>query len=102
MLCMFQKCCTFAPSKQKDDNRSLILGYGVMVTQQILVLFFLVRVRVAQLHLQRSRATDSGPVFLGSSPSSPTEKGVLSNRDTFFVSSFYFLFQIEIFFLTFL
>ncbi len=49
MLCMFQKCCTFAPSKQKDDNRSLILGYGVMVTQQILVLFFLVRVRVAQL-----------------------------------------------------
>ena len=54
MLCMFQKCCTFAPSKQKDDNRSLILGYGVMVTQQILVLFFLVRVRVAQLHLQRS------------------------------------------------
>jgi hypothetical protein len=24
------------------------LGYGVMVTQQILVLFFLVRVRVAQ------------------------------------------------------
>lgn len=63
-LCMFQKSCTFAPSKQKDDNRSLILGYGVMVTQQILVLFFLVRVRVAQ------------------------QKGVLSKRDTFFVSSF--------------
>ena len=58
MLCMFQKSCTFAPSKQKDDNRSLILGYGVMVTQQILVLFFLVRVRVAQLHLQRSRGED--------------------------------------------
>ena len=34
--------------KTKDNNRSLILGYGVMVTQQILVLFFLVRVRVAQ------------------------------------------------------
>ncbi len=32
----------------KNDGRSLILGYGVMVTQQILVLFFLVRVRVAQ------------------------------------------------------
>ena len=61
---MFQKSCTFAPSKQKDDNRSLILGYGVMVTQQILVLFFLVRVRVAQ------------------------QKGVLSNQNTFFVSSF--------------
>ena len=58
-LCMFQKSCTFAPSKQKDDNRSLILGYGVMVTQQILVLFFLVRVRVAQ------------------------QKGVLSNQNTF-------------------
>ena len=27
----------------------VILGYGVMVTQQILVLFFLVRIRVAQL-----------------------------------------------------
>ena len=26
------------------------LGYGVMVTQQILVLFFLVRIRVAQLY----------------------------------------------------
>ena len=101
MLCMFQKSCTFAPSKQKDDNRSLILGYGVMVTQQILVLFFLVRVRVAQHQNKRESSrrrhrkykfglwcngntTDSGPVFLGSSPSSPTEKGVLSNRDTFF------------------
>ena len=38
----------------KNDGRSLILGYGVMVTQQILVLFFLVRVRVAQLHVMRS------------------------------------------------
>ena len=26
----------------------ICLGYGVMVTQQILVLFFLVRIRVAQ------------------------------------------------------
>ena len=59
MLCMFQKCCTFAPSKQKDDNRSLILGYGVMVTQQILVLFFLVRVRVAQ-----QKALLTGSAFL--------------------------------------
>ena len=94
--------------KQKDDNRSLILGYGVMVTQQILVLFFLVRVRVAQLHLQRSRGEDkallgygvmvtqqiAGPVFLGSSPSSPTEKGVLSNRDTFFCF-FFFIFSFK-------
>ena len=38
----------------KNDGRSLILGYGVMVTQQILVLFFLVRVRVAQLYVMRS------------------------------------------------
>ena len=28
--------------------QDIILGYGVMVTQQILVLFFLVRVRVSQ------------------------------------------------------
>ena len=62
---MFQKSCTFAPSKQKDDNRSLILGYGVMVTQQILVLFFLVRVRVAQLHLQRSRGEDKALLGYG-------------------------------------
>ena len=30
---------------------AMILGYGVMVTLQILVLSFLVRVRVSQLHL---------------------------------------------------
>ena len=65
MLCMFQKCCTFAPSKQKDDNRSLILGYGVMVTQQILVLFFLVRVRVAQLHLLHSHGEDKALLGYG-------------------------------------
>ena len=57
---MFQKSCTFAPSKQKDDNRSLILGYGVMVTQQILVLFFLVRIRVAQ---QEGAPSKSGHLF---------------------------------------
>ena len=64
-LCMFQKSCTFAPSKQKDDNRSLILGYGVMVTQQILVLFFLVRVRVAQLHLLHSHGEDKALLGYG-------------------------------------
>ena len=31
---------------------AMILGYGVMVTLQILVLSFLVRVRVSQLHLR--------------------------------------------------
>ncbi len=46
--------------KQKNDSRSLILGYGVMVTQQILVLFFLVRIRVAQ----QKRCSDfSGHLF---------------------------------------
>ena len=107
MLCMFQKCCTFAPSNKKDDNRSFdfglwcngnttdsgpvflgsnpssptsflprfhggdkaLLGYGVMVTQQILVLFFLVRIRVAQ------------------------QKGVLIFQNTFFV--FYFFIFVE-------
>ena len=62
---MFQKYCTFAPSNKNDDRRSLILGYGVMVTQQILVLFFLVRVRVAQLHLQRSRGEDKALLGYG-------------------------------------
>ena len=62
---MFQKSCTFAPSKQKDDNRSLILGYGVMVTQQILVLFFLVRVRVAQLHLLHSHGENKALLGYG-------------------------------------
>ena len=52
-------------AEKKDDNRSLILGYGVMVTQQILVLFFLVRVRVAQLHLQRSRGEDKALLGYG-------------------------------------
>ena len=33
----------------KNDSVHVTLGYGVMVTQQILVLFFLVRIRVAQL-----------------------------------------------------
>ena len=59
------KSCTFAPSKQKDDNRSLILGYGVMVTQQILVLFFLVRVRVAQLHLLHSHGENKALLGYG-------------------------------------
>ena len=33
----------------KNDSVHVTLGYGVMVTQQILVLFFLVRIQVAQL-----------------------------------------------------
>ena len=32
----------------KNDSVHVTLGYGVMVTQQILVLFFLVRIQVAQ------------------------------------------------------
>ena len=54
--------------KQKTTIVLSILGYGVMVTQQILVLFFLVRIRVAQ------------------------QKGVLSYQDTFFVSFLFFLY----------
>ena len=64
----------------------MILGYGVMVTLQILVLSFLVRVRVSQLHhsgiLLKSKigiwcngnTTDSGPVIPGSSPGIPTRE----------------------------
>ena len=65
---------------------AMILGYGVMVTLQILVLSFLVRVRVSQLHhsgiLLKSKigiwcngnTTDSGPVIPGSSPGIPTRE----------------------------
>ena len=41
-ICMFEKSCIFAASNKKT------LGYGVMVTLQILVLSFLVRIQVAQ------------------------------------------------------
>ena len=37
----------------------IILGYGVMVTQQILVLFFLVRIRVAQQINEEFDVSDS-------------------------------------------
>ena len=44
-----KKSSTFAPANQLSrDNDSNRLGYGVMVTLQILVLSFLVRVRVPQ------------------------------------------------------
>ena len=39
--------------------------YGVMVTQQILVLFFLVRVRVAQLHLLHSHGENKALLGYG-------------------------------------
>ena len=38
-----------------EDTVNISLGYGVMVTQQILVLFFLVRIRVAQQNRKRFR-----------------------------------------------
>ncbi len=51
-----QKSSTFAPAKRnKDVLLSMTLGYGVMVTLQILVLSFLVRVRVPQ-HFNRQVA----------------------------------------------
>ena len=37
-----------------EDTVNISLGYGVMVTQQILVLFFLVRIRVAQQLLKEA------------------------------------------------
>ena len=47
---VYRKSSTFAPAKRnKDVLLSAELGYGVMVTLQILVLSFLVRVRVPQL-----------------------------------------------------
>ena len=44
-----EKCATFAPANKRfAPFCGLSLGYGVMVTLQILVLPFLVRVRVPQ------------------------------------------------------
>ena len=43
-----KKTSTFALAIKKRTSCLLILGYGVMVTLQILVLSFLVRVRVSQ------------------------------------------------------
>ena len=72
--------------RNQPDEVAMILGYGVMVTLQILVLSFLVRVRVSQLHhsgiLLKSKigiwcngnTTDSGPVIPGSSPGIPTRE----------------------------
>ena len=49
MLVVQKKSSTFAPANQLSwDDYSNRLGYGVMVTLQILVLSFLVRVRVPQ------------------------------------------------------
>lgn len=48
-ILLVQKTSTFALAIKKRTTRLLILGYGVMVTLQILVLSFLVRVRVSQL-----------------------------------------------------
>ena len=86
------------------------LGYGVMVTLQILVLPFLVRVRVSQLSevVVQEKTTscydrilhklligiwcngntaDSGPAFPGSSPGIPTEHKafILRKMDAFFM-----------------
>ena len=83
---------------------AMILGYGVMVTLQILVLSFLVRVRVSQLYhsgiLLKSKigiwcngnTTDSGPVIPGSSPGIPTREH-LSFRKMLF--SYIYLLEIE-------
>ena len=71
-------------------SRKRTMGYGVTVTQQILVLFFQVRILVAQRSGTggvlvcieiglwcNGNTTDSGPVFPGSSPGSPTQKAFL-------------------------
>ena len=44
-----RKSSTFAPAIEESILLQVTLGYGVMVTLQILVLSFLVRVRVPQL-----------------------------------------------------
>ena len=88
--------------QNKKTYKLISLGYGVMVTQQILVLFFLVRIRVAQ-HFKSAvfpmegiqikfglwcngNTTDSGPVFPGSNPGSPTVRAIRLNC-SFFMSA---------------
>ena len=80
---------------------AMILGYGVMVTLQILVLSFLVRVRVSQLHhsgiLLKSKigiwcngnTTDSGPVIPGSSPGIPTREHLSFRKMLFRIFTFW-------------
>ena len=80
---------------------AMILGYGVMVTLQILVLSFLVRVRVSQLHhsgiLLKSKigiwcngnTTDSGPVIPGSSPGIPTREHLSFRKMLFCIFTFW-------------
>ena len=51
--------------------KALGLGYGVMVTQQVLVLFFLVRIRVSQpeKHKRCKLSNESAPpIFMHHSP----------------------------------
>jgi hypothetical protein len=91
-----KKTSTFALAIEKGTSRLLILGYGVMVTLQILVLSFLVRVRVSQLSKSsilkfgiwcNGNTTDSGPVIPGSSPGIPTyaARHLSVMKDVFFV-----------------
>ncbi len=44
----YKKKVVHLQRQTKNDSVHVTLGYGVMVTQQILVLFFLVRIQVAQ------------------------------------------------------
>ena len=83
--------------RNQPDEVAMILGYGVMVTLQILVLSFLVRIRVSQLHLSNGclkskigiwcngNTTDSGPVIPGSSPGIPTREHLSFERCFFYI-----------------
>ena len=65
MLSVKKKC---VPLQSQSGNKTIAdikLGYGVMVTLQILVLSFLVRIQVAQPKKMRSCQTMmSGRIFL--------------------------------------
>ena len=59
-------CCTFAPANERfAPFEGFSLGYGVMVTLQILVLPFLVRVRVPQPTAESSGSRKISAFFLG-------------------------------------
>ena len=61
----------------KNDSVHVTLGYGVMVTQQILVLLFLVRIQVAQQNRSSSRAV----FFFPGAVANPDRPGVTDARD---------------------
>ena len=72
-----EKIRTFATAKPK---RAASLGYGVMVTLQILVLSFLVRIQVAQQKKRKSSCRGLPFLLLAIALSSPLDSAITRRR----------------------